>query len=51
MSESEIAKRITKVVKALDKLTQDLVKDTKRLREAAEELKGEKKEDGPDGVG
>jgi len=39
---SEIAKKIQEVIKAGDKLVQDLVKDTERVKKAIEELKKEK---------
>ncbi len=42
MPESELAKKVTKFIKAADKLIQDLAKDAERLREAARELKEEK---------
>ncbi len=44
MPESELAKRITTMVKALDKLIQDLVKDADRLREAARALRKDEEE-------
>ena len=39
MSESEIAKKVTKTIKALDKLILDIQKDTKKITEALRELK------------
>ena len=45
MPESEMAQKVTKFIKAADKLVQDLVKDAEKLREAAKELRGEKKEE------
>ena len=44
MPESELAKKVTKFIKAADKLVQNLKKDAEKLREAAEELKGEEKD-------
>lgn len=47
MPESELAKKITKLVKAADKLHRDISRDIERVLEAAKELKkegdGEKK--------
>ena len=45
MPESELAKKVTKFIKAADKLVQNLKKDAEKLREAAEELKGEEKKE------
>ena len=39
MLESELAKRITKAVKAVDKLVQTLIKDAAAARNALEELR------------
>ena len=39
MPESELAKKIYKTVKALDKLVQNIIKDTIAARNALEELK------------
>ena len=46
MPESETSKKITKLVKAADKLAQDIQKDIKRLLEATEELRGKGKKEG-----
>lgn len=43
MPESETAKKVTKFIKAADKLVQDVVKGAGKLREAARELRGEEK--------
>jgi len=46
MAESELARKITKLVKTTDKLVRDIQKATEKLIEAARELKekGEKEE-------
>ena len=44
MSESEIAKKVTKFVKEADKLVQDVLKGAWKLREAARDLKRGKQE-------
>ena len=40
MPESELAGKVTKVIKRLDKLVQDMIKDAQALIETAKELKG-----------
>lgn len=45
MPESETSKKIRDVIKLADKLVQDIVKGVEKLREAARELRGEKKEE------
>ena len=39
MSESELSKNLTKAIKALDKLAQDIIKDTTAVIAAARALK------------
>ena len=48
MPESEMSQKITRLIKAADKLIQDIQKDTRKLLEATEELreKGKKEGDG-----
>ena len=45
MSESEMAKNVTRLIKALDKLVQDVLDGVLKLREAARDLKREKQKD------
>ena len=44
--ESELAKKVTDAVKAIDKLAGDIVRDWKKVKEAIEELKKLKGERG-----
>lgn len=37
--QSELAKKITKAIKAADKLVRDITKDTEKLREAVRDLR------------
>lgn len=46
MPESETSRKITKLVKAADRLVQDTQKNIKKLREAVEELKEKEKKEG-----
>lgn len=48
MPESETSKKLTKAIKAIDKLAADLLKDWRKLQEALKELKerDEGKKDG-----
>jgi len=47
MSESETSKKVTKAIKAIDKLVADILKDSRKVSEALKELKehGEEKKD------
>ena len=40
MKESDLAKKLTRVVKVIDKLVQDILKDTAAAKKALNELKG-----------
>ncbi|KKN59510.1 hypothetical protein LCGC14_0541240 [marine sediment metagenome] len=46
MPESETAKKATKLIKAADKLIQDVIKGAEKLREAARDLKKDEEEKG-----
>lgn len=46
MTESELAKRIRKAVKVVDKLVQDMLKDATAAKNALEELRRLREKDG-----
>lgn len=50
MAESEMAKKITKAIKAVDKFVEDMKKDGNKIKEALEELKGSDKGQGEEDI-
>lgn len=48
MSESELSKKLTKTIKSIDKMLNDLVKNGQEVKEALRELKEGKDEEKPE---